>query len=112
MSQVSASEHGPVCSRRGYADRGPATLFNIYTCMYEQRARARTRDTKFSEKERRKVTNFLSCSGIECAPCLAIISRKSALSDYFIEKKVSAEVRVQYDLDLFQLRFKFQLNSN
>lgn len=31
MSQVSASEHGPVCSRRGYADRGLATLFNAHT---------------------------------------------------------------------------------
>lgn len=45
MSQVSASEHGPVCSRRGYADRGLVTLFNAHMhterCAYvRERARS------------------------------------------------------------------------
>lgn len=68
MSQVSASEHGPVCSRRGYADRGPATLFNIHTCADICMCNARATQN-LTRRKAEKAQIFLRTLGLS-ADCL------------------------------------------
>lgn len=72
MSQVSASEHGPVCSRRGYADRGPATLFNVYTYTYA----CATRVTRNLVKKKEEKDKFLRA--------LTLMRLIQSLKDYFM----------------------------